>query len=488
MKKIRELWHRLIRNRKVRCGGFSVVLTALVICLCAAVAALADGLEKRYALTGDYSFNAATLQGDVSRAVLEGLEKDVHIYAVIPAEGENQTLMQLLERMQALSAHLTVRRENIAKNPVLTERFSDALGDNKVTDDCLIIHCPQTGRSRVLDEDDYYTYAYDTKTGQFSQAGFTYEKSVTEALLYVTEDTLPTVQLLTGQGELTKADVSALEQLLVSANYGVEWVQLGQHTLDPQSPLLILSPTLDLTEQELDMLMAYAAAGGDFLIAVQYSDPMNLSRFNALLRAYGVEMLPGLVIASQEDKDSYYGDLPVYLMPYMQETEATRPLMENAMDILVLPGARAFRIETGNGSRVQAAPVLQTGKAYIRNYTDGLATTDQQETDLTGTFALAVWTDKMFEDGTQSHALVIGNADVLCDEWMHNNTHAASFVLQMLRSLQGMSPVNLDIVPKNALREGLQMTGLAPAMAVTLLLPVLVLIGALLVLLPRRSR
>ncbi len=488
MKKIQTLMQTLKHNRKLRCGGFSVLLTAAAVAICLMLVALADGVEGKYALTKDVSFNSATTYGEITQTVLGNLEKNVHIYAVIPEGGENDTLMQMLERYVAQTDKLTLSRESIVKNPVLLERFSDALGENKVSADCLIIYCSETDRARVLDEDDYYVYSYNLDTGTFSEAGFTYEKSVTEAILYVSQDELPLVQVLTGHGELTKADAAAMEELLTSANYMVKWVQLSTDPLDAESPLMILSPYFDFSEAELNILMDYARKGGDFLIATQYSDPVDMENFNALLRAYGVEMLPGLVIAEAEDKDSYYSDSPVYLLPYMQETTATLPLMENAMDILLLPGARAFRVLQDGNSTMQMYSVLESGKAYIRNYADGLDTTDKQETDLQGYFDLAVWTDKMFEDGQISHALMIGNVDILTDEWLHSSTHASSFLLQMLRSLQGKSPVNLDILPKNALREGLTLKSMTPAVIVVALLPLLVLVGALLVLLPRKSR
>lgn len=488
MKKIKAWLNKMSHNRKLRCGGFSVALTVLAVALCILVAALADRVESRFALTRDFSFNSATTQGEVSQAVLDALEKDVHIYAVIPEGGENDTLLKLLERYDAASEHVTVSRESILRNPVLLERFSDAIGENTVSADCLIIYCPETDRARVLDADDYYVYSYDVQTGTFSEAGFTYEKSVTEAILYVSQDDLPVVQILMGQGELTKADTADMVNLLVSANYQVKWVQLNTDTLDPESPLMILSPAFDLNETELVQLMEYARAGGDFLIATQYSDPVDMENFNALLRSYGVEILPGLVIADEEDTDSYYTGTPVWLLPYMQETGATLPLIQSAMDILLLPGARAYEIIEDNESTMNVFPVLETGKSYIRNYADGLDTTARQEGDLYGYFNVAVWTDKMFEDGQISHALILGNVDVLCDYWLQNNTHASSFLLQMMRSLQGKSPVNLEITPKNALRENLRLTSITPAVVAVVLLPLIVLCGALLVLLPRKSR
>lgn len=489
MGKIRNGLKKLKQNRKLRCGGYSVLLTILGVALAAFVIVLTDTLEKKYAWTADFSFNAATTQSEITRTVLDELEKDVHIYAIIPPEGENSTLMQLLNRYSAASVHVTVSEETVLRNPALLDKFAAEIGEQKVNRDCLIVYCPENNRAKVLDEDDYYQLKYDLTTGQYSVGQIVYEKCITEAVLYVTGDELPVVQLLTGHGEMNTKDIADMESLLTSANYRLKWIQLGNGDVpDPESPLMILRPTYDFSDGELEKLMEYARQGGDFIFAANYNDPLDLKNYNALLRNYGVEAYPGLVIAMADDTGSYYADTPVWLMPYMQETTATLPLLESARDILVLPGARAFRILEGNGGYTRVYPVLETGRAYIRNLTDGLDTAQQQETDETGYFNVAVWTDKMFEDGTLSRALIVGNAEVFTDYWLQSNTDASYFLLQMLQSLQGKEPIRLDIVPKNALREGLKLNNIAPAVAVTALLPVLVIAGALLVLLPRKRR
>ena len=53
MKKRNALWNKIISSRKLRCGGFSVMLTVLLVLLTALVAALCDGLENRFALQAD---------------------------------------------------------------------------------------------------------------------------------------------------------------------------------------------------------------------------------------------------------------------------------------------------------------------------------------------------------------------------------------------------------------------------------------------------
>ena len=488
MKKLKE-WLKKCRNdRKLRCGGFSVLLSVCAALVFLAVSALADGLERKYALTLDLSFNASTTVSDTTRHVLAGLEKPVHVYMLVPESGPNEILSSLLERYAALTDAFTYSKESVRKNPVLLTRFEDAIGENEVTSDCLIVSCPETGRARVLTEDDYYVFSYNTETGFFDEAGYTYEKSLTEAVLYVSQDELPTLQLLSGHGEYAENDAAYLCDTLISANYLLKTVNLSAgDVLDPQSPLLILSPRFDLSANELTLIMDFAGTGGDFFIVTEYTSPTDLENLNALLRAYGAEQLPGLVIATPDDPGSYYADTPVWLIPYMQECEATLPLLTARKDILLLAGARAFRLPERTDTDLMVYSVLETGKAYIRNDTEGTGDSRQQPDDPVGYFPLALWTDKVMPDGTVSHAFICGNMTVFDDFWTINNTDSTAFLLQMLRSLQGRDPVNLDILPINALRDGLPMTDLTPAVIIIVMIPLLVAVFALLVLLPRRN-
>ena len=488
MKRIKAWINQNINSRKFRCGGFSAVLTAAVVLLALLVGALADGLEKRFALQIDCSFNGAATQGAVTDAALAQLEKAVTLYAVIPPSGGDATLLSLLDRYDAASDQVTVRRESLIKNPVLQTQFTDAAGLRQVTEDCLIVSCPETGRARVLAAEDFTLYSYNSETGYFDLTSYSYEKSVTEAILFVTQSEVPRIQLLTGHGEMTAAETEPLEETLTSANYQVERVNLAAGgKLDPQSLLMILAPQYDLSDRELDALMDFARAGGSFFIVSQYSDPLNLDRFQALFRAWGIEAYPGMVIAKEEDKGAYYADSPVILMPAMLETDATRSLLAAGEDILLLTAARAFRLPAKEPAGVMLSPVLATGEAYIRNIEDGASTAARQPGDEEGRFCVALWSDKMFEDGEVSHAFIMGDMTMFLNYWMQSSTSSTAFLLQMIRSLQGQEPVNLDILPVTAQRGMLALGNITPAVIVTVMLPLLVLLGAALVLWPRKN-
>ena len=233
----------LLLSRAFRCGGYSALLTALIILLVLAVNHLAAILETRYSLTADFSFNALTVQSETTASVLKSLDKDVHVYYVHTNAGMTSSSLSeddmrvLLGRYQTASSRLSWSEENIVQNPAFSEQYADLLTGKEITANCLVVRCEETGRVRVLDESDFVSRSYDMNTGSFQVTGYTVEKNLTEALLYVSRTEVPTLQVLTGHGELTTADLAHMTSFLSSNSYDVQRVSAAE--LNVQYPLLI---------------------------------------------------------------------------------------------------------------------------------------------------------------------------------------------------------------------------------------------------------
>ncbi len=475
----------LARRRKWRCGGFSAALTAFAVLIAFLICYIGDAAEERWALSVDCSYNASTTHGDVTDAAIKSLKSGVHLYALASQGNEDDTLLALLARYAAASDKITVSRENVLQNPALMTAFTDALGKNAVSTDCLIVYSQANDRARVLTKNDYYTYSYDMTTGVYSPATLNYEKAITEAILYVSAGELPRVQILTGHGELTETDTATMEAALVAANYDVARLDLSKETPSPDAVMMILSPQSDLTDDEMDKLTAFAAAGGSFFIISQYADPTTLGNFNALFDLYGITPLPGLVIAKESASDSYYADATVYLMPYMQRHASTNAMIDAKTDILLTPLARAFDT-SAHPQNVTVTPILVTGDAYIRNYADNSSASEQQPGDAEGAFTVAMLCERQ-EEGEVSRAFVIGSATTFTDYWVQSYTASNDFMINMLYYMQEESPVNLDILPKPAVRASLSLGSLTGAVVVVALIPLVVLLAAAFVLMPRKN-
>jgi len=467
-------------------------LTAM--CVCFALVCAVDAAEDKYGLRSDFSFNAITTHSETTEKVLASLTTPVHVYALFSAGSEDLQLIELLNRYQTASDKFTWSQENLVRNPLLSQLVSSELTDAEVSSDCLIVRCEKTGRMRVLSGNDYVQYAYNTETGVYEAAGWTYEKSISEALLYVTSEKLPLLQILTGHDELDADEAAVMEDKLQSANYQLARINLGLGDVpDPASPLLILSPRMDLTARELSTLYDFARLGGSFFITIDFDDPDQLPNFFSLYREYGFRPLPGILVADENDKQSYYYNNS-QLLPQMLPGDVTNVLYANDYTHIVMVGARALEMPPAEeDSSLLMSVCLQSGDtAYIRDFDETMPNSQisaiRQENDLTGQFALALSADRAFSDGTRSRAFIIGSSAIFTDGtgYMYSNTYAGELMLHAVQYLGGEEPIDLDIIARDAVRPQLRYGDVTvPALLLTLA-PLMVLVSALAVLRPRK--
>ncbi len=458
-------------HRKLRQGALNTALCLLCAAACVLTVVAADYLESKYDWQLDYSFNNITTQGEATENLLDSLTRDVRMYAVFSDGSEDSQLIALLNRYQARTPHITWSQENLTRNPLLLQLASSYGDDSAVNSDCLIIRCEETGRTRVLTAEDYIERTYDAEQGMYRITGWQYEKSISEAILYVTADSLPRMQLLSGHGELDEASTTVMEDYLTSANYDLSRVNLlTDGAPDPDAPLMILSPTKDLSETELQMLTDYVQAGGDLFITVSYTDP---------------DELPNL--EDEARTDAYYESIP-NLTPKMLATDATGTLVAGGYDWLILAGARALETPTQQDSALSVYVALEsTEGAYIRTLGAGSTVSiERQADDRTGPFALALCASRVFDGGQNSRAFIIGNDSMFLDNWMYAYTYSGELLLQVSQYLQGKPPVDLDILSRPAVRQQLNVSNVAAPVVLLTLLPMLVAVLAVAVLLPRR--
>lgn len=466
-------------------GRFGLGFVALVLVMMGITVA-GDMLEKRHALRIDHSFNAITSQSEVTDRVLLGLTKDVHVFALYSPGQEDRQLLGLLERYAAKSHHFTFSLENLARNPNLLTSISSDLKDAPVGNDSLIVYSKETGRTRVLTGGDFITQGYDMQSDSFYAAGLSYEKSLTEAILSVSSGRAPLLQVLTGHGELTAEDTAGMDTLLKGFHYNVVRVQLSRgDSLNPDHPLLILSPSKDVTGEELKLLDAFSRAGGSVLITFDYDVPARLPNLEAYYRGFGIVPKPGMVVAQEGAAESYY-NYPAILIPYMLSSEPTAAMVDANQTMVILPGSISLEEPAQRGSDLVWQPVLRSGPAYIHQADSPLADIAQRPEDETGEFVLAALSDRAYEDGSRARSFAIGSSGLFTDSWMHANTYSGELLLNVIDYLDPGERMSLAISPKEAVRPPLRITN---TLLISLLLwvpAVLVIIAALVILLPRR--
>ena len=331
----------MLRRPKWRFGAYSALVMALLIAVGVLVNVGIGSLETTYGWRRDFSFNGYTATGEETQNALDTLTEPITLYLLYQSSDMDSQLYEVLLRYQQLSDRITVKTIDLAKNPGFITLFEGDL-QSSVTTDTVVVSCETTGRYRILSYEDFITQGYNIETGSFEIAGLAYEKSVTEAILYVAQEDVPVIGISQGHGELSTDALETLIDFLQANSYDVQTVNLlSGDTLDDIDLLIIADPYKDFTDDEIETLQAFAQRGGSFFVIRDYTGPLDLSNYQSLLRSYGVVSLPGIVVEGEDDTDRYYGER-IYLLPEFNYMDMTLPLIESGMDVLLLVGASAF--------------------------------------------------------------------------------------------------------------------------------------------------
>ena len=479
---------------KWKYGSVSALMLAMVLIALIALNAGIYALEKNKGWRVDLSFNGITSQSAETTKTLGELRDPVTIYALFQKGNEDAQLVELLNRYAAASDLVSWQQVDPALNPTLMKRFT-ANGVTPATDN-LIVHCEKTDRFRVLGAQDFVSVGVDMDSGEFTYTGWIYERSITSAIAYVTKERVPRVVILKGHGQLNSPDLEqsleSFRELLEANQYEVVFQDLkdSAYTPDPQDLLVFFSPRMDLTETEFAALTEFAGKGGNFLFTCDYEDPVSsMPRYAALLRSYGFLPLEGAILADREDKDSYYEQYTTMLVPEMCATDMTVELLAAGAKYLILPGTRGFEEPEEADRYLTVSAVLRSAPTSYRKELTGLTTSfDRTENDEVKDFPLALEARRITTEGYVSRAFIIGSSPVLMDSALYAQTYSQQLTISIMEFLLETEGTNTQIAAKEILRPALKTASTTLGSVLLVALPLSVLLAALLVLGPRRSR
>ena len=478
-------------NRKREGKKIRPVPAVLLILLTASLAALnigAEQLEKRYGWRVDCSFNSISTHSEVTRDTLEHLEHPVHLYAFFRKGDEDAPLTELLDRYASQSSLVTWEQLDPSLNPSLLSRFTtdtETPGENS-----LIVFCEETGRWRRLGPEDYVSVSMDPETGEYTYDGWTYERSITNAISWVTRERVPKVAIVQGHGELDGDTVRHFDGLLTANRFEVIYADLADpgYTPEPEDLLVFFSPQKDLNEEEMKKVREFAGRGGSFLFTCDYADPAEkMPGYMALLRSYGFVPLNGIVMADRAATDTYYSGNRMYLIPEMCSTDLTLDLLGSGADRLLLPGCRGFEETEESDRNLAAAVLLRSGNtSYLKQVDSGSTSLEKSAGDAEGSFALALQARRVTESGYLSRACIVGCSGALVNEQVYAMTDVQQFIVRMAEFLLDLEASDLNILAKEAIRPALGTGSIGPGAVLLAALPAAVLLAALLVLGRRR--
>ena len=373
---------------------------------------------------------------------LANLEEDVTIYVLNSEENKDVQIDGTLERYEALSDHVTVEYVDPSVSPTFYKTYTDTTPS---TNSVIIV---SEQRSKVIDYYELYEieYSMDYTTYSYTSTitGYDAEGQITSGIEYVTmaSEELAVVYQVTGHNETELS--SAFVECLEKANIRLETLTIFNEDAVPEDAqaIIIHAPTTDFNENDAQKIIDYLEAGGNAIITCDYTS-RGLENFDSILQAYGLNWVDGII--TENDKQYYYAGNPFYLLPDVNSTDYTSSIAGSY--VLAVYGVGVTLPE--DTENITYVSLLETSNSAVSKADlDNIKTSEYEDGDIKGPFALGVAAEKTIDDETTSRMIVLGSAWILTDDTnsMVSGNHARMFT-DMMSQITSQKELASSVIP-----------------------------------------
>ncbi|MBU8913238.1 MAG: GldG family protein [Spirochaetales bacterium] len=440
----------LLKNPKLRYGGYASVITFTVVVAAIVVNLLVAQLDLQIDMTEN---NVYTLS-EQTRGIVDELDEQVTFYVLARRNEEPAQVMEALGRYEQASPWIRIETIDADANPGFVAQYDpdgEGLGNGSVI---------------VATEDNYRPigildlYSIDDRNPQAPVImGLNVERRVTNALIYVATGKTPIIYQTTGRGEAPVEQIGDLAANLAAENYEIRSLNLIQAPQVPEdgAVLLMFGIRSDISEGEAQKIRDFLESGGRavFMVDVLLEE---LPVLNDLLSGYGLRLSQGVVI---EGNQNYHTGNEFQLVPDLTAHSITESLIE-ARSPIMMPYGRPIEILPQKPRGVTIEPLAQTsGDSFVRV---NLENQDSARSagDIPGPFITAVAAiDTEFASSEEiSRIVVIGNARFLGPIYPFGYIPGnLDFILNAIGWVQNQQET-LSIRAKFTLQFPMQLTGI----------------------------
>jgi len=332
---------------------FAIIITFSIVAVIL-VNAIVVRLDERFHLRLDLTGGSAFELGDESKNFIASLDRYVEIF-ILAQSGDfsgNPYLVQaqrIIDQYPRFSNMISLTYIDFAANPL----FAASFPEHTLSHGDIII------RSGDAVEQIFSANLFhigQLPDGSLSVIASRAEEAVTSAILRVISDDNVRIAFLTGNGA---ADGSLFAQLLSGNSYDVQSASMPTALFDDFDVLLLLSPTIDISEDITRRLDAFLYNDGQYGKTLIYTasaaqgDMPNLSNF---LREWGISFHDGMVF--ETDPERTYSFQPFFpTASYVAERYAQ--LLRDASMPFLMPFSRPMELLFTSRDGVYAEVLLE---------------------------------------------------------------------------------------------------------------------------------
>lgn len=490
---------KIISSKRFKYGSvaiaFSCVFVAIVLVINIIISALGNRFSLYVDMTGEelYTVSESSVQqlSDISTKV------EIVFFQKSDKISEQSYLgyvRNLAEEYARKLDFVGVKYIDLISQPTAANKYKTSSSDS-IVQDTVVVHCPETARSKIIQLAGFFTFAQDSSGNTTSVYGFNGEKRFTANILQVTSDKKPTALFTIGHDETLSNN---LYTLLVGEGYEVGVIDLTTQDIPAGTDLIVVSnPMRDFAglaaennggTNEIKALNKYLGEGaGNILVFLSAVTP-ELPEFSEYLAEWGLGYRSGEMLSDSPSNTIDADNFQIIANYCGESTSYEYQLHKTASEKGQAKTICAYNvpIEILGNTAASAVPVLAASPSCVS--VSGDKTESAPNSPLV---ALSTKVRVVNNDEVRSNILLFGTPYFFDNAYINTTTYANAEMLYGTMKLFGNSAVSVDIATKPFADTTLDITNSAST-AVTVVLvaviPVIILALGIFVWLRRKSR
>ncbi len=414
MKNLKEL-------KKLKYATFSAIMTALIIVIVLLLNILTSSLNLSYDMTSD-KINSLSKE---TITYLDNLNDEVTIYALYKTGESYKNFDEILSQYESHSNNIKVEYIDPYQNPQFVDEYKTDGEDIPVGS--FIVKGSK--KFKVVSSEGLIEQGEAVTVNNL-------EPRLTNAIIYVNDNNTPVIYTVTGHNELQVG--ANIFKALNSSNFDILALNLLIDEIPENCTSLILTtPQNDYTTNEVNKIVTFLNNGGSAFITTDVLMGTNKPNYDSILEKFGVKK--GNYLAVEADKAQYVENLPINIIPTIEDTDVTKNLLEKNK-VILLPTVTGIEATSDKSKSIKITTLLSSSYKSYGKVNTQTQTFSFEEGDVQGPLPLSVLVEDSHSlDSEQISRLIVTGTTAIVDDSINSYIGGGNseFVVASMKYLAG---------------------------------------------------